>query len=156
MQTSSRPFLGGGAAPVEGGGHADSQGALNADLMLNNIYKSGEFADVGDGGEKQPNAKKDGLDGGSPAPALLKGRLDSKSSLDMKEPEGSLASAGPSVADVGQQVAIATATSRELTPATQLNATSTNDLVGGKNVSEMKLDAKDPRGTLTGPTKNIS
>ena len=117
VQTSSRPVLAGSAAPAEAG-HVDSQAALNADLMLNNIYKSGEFADNEDELEKL-NTKKDQEDGGGPAPALLKGRLDSKSSLDMKEgPEGSLASAGPSVADVGQQVAIATATSRELTPAT--------------------------------------
>ena len=87
--------------------------------MLNNIYKSGEFEDLADGSEKSKlNTKKDQEDGGGTGPSLLKGRLDSKSSLDMKEPEASLASAGPSVADVGQQVAIATATSREMTPVT--------------------------------------
>ena len=39
-----------------------------------------------------------------------------------------------------------------------VNATSTNDLVGAKNVSELKLDAKQPNGMLGGPTsiKNIS
>ena len=155
MQTSSRPFLPTGAAPPEGG--SDSQAALNADLMLNNIYKSGEFAEVDPDGEKEQKAKKDGEEGGGPAPPLLKGRLDSKSSLDMKEAEASLASAAASVAEVGQQVAIATATSREMTPAT-INATSTNDLVGAKNVSELKLDAKQPNGMLGGPTsiKNIS
>ena len=127
VQTNSRPFLGGGASPNDG---TDSQVALNADLMLNNIYKSEEFLGLEEQ-EKEPRAKQDPEEGNSPAhptPALLRGRLDSRSSLDMKEqPEGSQPSAAASVAEVGQQVAIKTPP-RELTPNTSVNAGSANDL----------------------------
>ena len=62
---------------------------MNADLMLNNIYMSGEFAPVNDD-QEQPQTQKKEQDEANASPPLLKGRLDSKSSFDMKEVEPSI------------------------------------------------------------------
>ena len=62
---------------------------MNADLMLNNIYMSGEFAAINDEANKPQTQKKE-QEEAALSPPLLKGRLDSKSSFDMKEAEVSV------------------------------------------------------------------
>ena len=63
---------------------------MNADLMLNNIYMSGEFAAIDDERDKPQTQKKEQDE--AARPPLLKGRLDSKSSFGLGEAEASLES----------------------------------------------------------------
>ena len=64
---------------------------MNADLMLNNIYMSGEFAAIDDERDKPQTQKKE-QDEAIARPPLLKGRLDSKSSFGLGEAEARLES----------------------------------------------------------------
>ena len=128
---------------------------MNADLMLNNIYMSGEFAPVNDD-QEQPQTQKKEQDEPNASPPLLKGRLDSKSSFDMKEAEASIEQSAVDTIEVARQIDIRA--TGEMTPVT-INATSHNDLVGGVNVSEIQLAAKQQNESQMIPTqqkKNIS
>ena len=64
---------------------------MNADLMLNNIYMSGEFAAINDEANKPQTQKKE-QEEAVVSPPLLKGRLDSKSSFGLGEAEASIES----------------------------------------------------------------
>ena len=65
---------------------------MNADLMLNNIYMSGEFAAIDDERDKPQTQKKEQDEEHTSRPPLLKGRLDSKSSFGLGEAEASIES----------------------------------------------------------------
>ena len=65
---------------------------MNADLMLNNIYMSGEFAAIDDERDKPQTQKKEQDEEATVRPPLLKGRLDSKSSFGLGEAEASIES----------------------------------------------------------------
>ena len=65
---------------------------MNADLMLNNIYMSGEFAAIDDERDKPQTQKKEQDEEPTSRPPFLKGRLDSKSSFGLGEAEASIES----------------------------------------------------------------